>query len=50
MVEKICRKIGKFIIYCLELCEHQPEKEEDNVEITPSAINEWLYGGAGSGK
>lgn len=43
MVEKICKKIGKFILYCLELCEHE---EEEKMQITPSLINEWLYGGA----
>lgn len=48
MVEKICRKIGKFIIYCLELCEHS--KEEEEIKITPNLINEWLYGGASGGR
>ena len=44
MVDKLCKKIGQFIIYCLKLCEHTTEKE--TIEITPSLINEWLYGGA----
>lgn len=43
MVDKLCRKIGQFIIYCLKLCEHSTEEEK--MEITPSLINEWLYGG-----
>lgn len=42
MVEKICRKIGKFISYCLELYKNT---EEEPTKITPSLINEWLYGG-----
>ena len=42
MVDKLCRKIGQFIIYCLKLCEHSTEEK---MEITPSLINEWLYGG-----
>lgn len=42
MVEKICAKIGQFIAYCLNLYEHT---EEEPTKITPSLINEWLYGG-----
>ena len=48
MVEKICKKIGLFIAYCLKLSgfEIANKNNEENMEteITKSLINEWLYG------
>jgi hypothetical protein len=52
MVKKICKKIGKFLIYCLELAEYNKPVEEkkvekkksDNLVITDKVMQEWLYG------
>ena len=48
MVEKICKKIGNFIVHCLKLSGYELNMSgKEEIEITPSAINEWLYGEEG---
>lgn len=43
MKEKICKTIGNFLLYCIELVEDKENKT--NLYINKDTINEWLYGG-----
>ncbi len=44
--KKICKKIGKFLIYCLNLAEYEKEIEK-KIDTPNKLMNEWLFGTEG---